>query len=782
MIMSSLTNRQQARQLACKERKRALQQRDSDSEEPLPSFPPIKKSSALVATAVKKRSFQQQSSLKTSKKPSFSISPGFQTPTNTHQVRELQGETFSRKLDKILKDMSVPSPIGQLTPTPERSELKPYQEEASRNLIEDKPTVSNTKVEIDLSHTRGHGLPIRPPVSIDRPSRHESRREAPHQKRSLEIDMLPSRPLSPIDIFQIVNQFKTHKPLSPLGSPDSKGSETKMPFANEPPTIGPPTANLDPSNNSKSRSQTLKNVKTRKMNMVHPLSGNEWTMDRNKIRSIRHVFQNKGKPTSKQEIEQANEKENHDVGKSTDGYHEQCVQTKGNENVPTQVPVVKCSLNLLLIRRLPTIQKTAIDKDVNQVVKDCERPLFDQNTNRSDCAKSWARDLNADTEMNENGGEFSIHRKEEKRKRVNSNNSVDERNSLYLPSQSITHSNSSVHNGLETDYERSENELPYLDVDIDQATGRSQSGATVESGYQSLRVVASDQEEFQNLQHSPRFFLSNYERIRMETGAKPDERNHNDCLNEAKRLKNIAVREHDIVFQYIFYLKAAMFFVLAGASMDSDGKQPNKGSQNMYSEANTLIKHTSRKFQPRDYSSPHREILTVLLILSMKAQAILQLKLYKSKHSEIKEHARILNEYFKKKMVPLPSVEVPTGCVNSISSNSSPSGSLPSSGGFLPESQNKDSIHSSQMVMVPASIHTTLMRNHYNVGLLQASLDLWDQAHQMALRTFSEDFFIRIDNKFGSLTLHSSLRELVRIVNDILETLGNDYRDFTQSI
>jgi hypothetical protein len=45
------------------------------------------------------------------------------------------------------------------------------------------------------------------------------------------------------------------------------------------------------------------------------------------------------------------------------------------------------------------------------------------------------------------------------------------------------------------------------------------------------------------------------------------------------------------MLQFISYIKAAMFFVLAGASIDSDGKQPNKGSQNMYSEANTLIKY-----------------------------------------------------------------------------------------------------------------------------------------------------------------------------------------------
>ncbi|XP_065583352.1 AF4/FMR2 family member lilli-like [Artemia franciscana] len=81
------------------------------------------------------------------------------------------------------------------------------------------------------------------------------------------------------------------------------------------------------------------------------------------------------------------------------------------------------------------------------------------------------------------------------------------------------------------------------------------------------------------------------------------------------------------------------------------------------------------------------------------------------------------------------------------------------------------------VIPVPVPTHSTLMRNHHNVGLLQASLDLWDQADQMVFRTHSEDFFIQLDHEFGSLTLHSPLRELVRIVRAAVERLGNYNRD-----
>lgn len=149
------------------------------------------------------------------------------------------------------------------------------------------------------------------------------------------------------------------------------------------------------------------------------------------------MFRKKDKPTSKQDPEQTSEKENQYAEKCVDDkFHEQGLPTKSKEKLPSQVPVVKCSLNLLLIRRLPNNHKTAVAKDIDQVVRDGERALIDKNTNDSDdCAISRARGLKADRVMSENDGEFSIQRKEGKRKRVNSNNSENERKRLYLPSQ-----------------------------------------------------------------------------------------------------------------------------------------------------------------------------------------------------------------------------------------------------------------------------------------------------------------------------------------------------------
>jgi hypothetical protein len=92
-----------------------------------------------------------------------------------------------------------------------------YQSLYFRYLIEDKTTVTKMNAEIDLNRARGPRLPIHPPVSIDRPSLHTSKPGPPYPRRSLGLDVLPSRPLSSNDIFHIVNQFKTHRPVSPLG-------------------------------------------------------------------------------------------------------------------------------------------------------------------------------------------------------------------------------------------------------------------------------------------------------------------------------------------------------------------------------------------------------------------------------------------------------------------------------------------------------------------------------------------------------------------------------------
>lgn len=95
--------------------------------------------------------------------------------------------------------------------------------------------------------------------------------------------------------------------------------------------------------------------------------------------------------------------------------------------------------------------------------------------------------------------------------------------------QLIAHSKSSVQYGHETEHEWLENNIPYLYVDADQPPGRYDpefpgSGAVVESGYESLRAVGSDQDEHPNLQHPPKLFPSYYERMKMEAEAKPDER------------------------------------------------------------------------------------------------------------------------------------------------------------------------------------------------------------------------------------------------------------------
>ncbi|XP_065557564.1 AF4/FMR2 family member lilli-like [Artemia franciscana] len=198
----------------------------------------------------------------------------------------------------------------------------------------------------------------------------------------------------------------------------------------------------------------------------------------------------------------------------------------------------------------------------------------------------------------------------------------------------------------------------------------------------------------------------------------------------AIQLTALADKESDIVQQFIFYLKAAMHFVVAGLFIDHPGTPCSKEAQSSYKEARKLIKWISKKFENQECSQTQGKYLSVLLVLSMKAQAMLDLNLYKSKDSEVKKDVITLNGHF---------------------------------------------ANSSQMAApVPLSTYSALLRHHHNVGFLQTSFDLWDQADEMVFRTHSEDFFIQLEHQFGSLTLHCSLRKLVLLVSTAIKKIEKD--------
>jgi len=58
----------------------------------------------------------------------------------------------------------------------------------------------------------------------------------------------------------------------------------------------------------------------------------------------------------------------------------------------------------------------------------------------------------------------------------------------------------------------------------------------------------------------------------------------------AIQLTALADKESDIVQQFIFYLKAAMHFVVAGLFIDHPGTPCSKEAQSSYKEARKLIK------------------------------------------------------------------------------------------------------------------------------------------------------------------------------------------------
>lgn len=137
-------------------------------------------------------------------------------------------------------------------------------------------------------------------------------------------------------------------------------------------------------------------------------------------------------------------------------------------------------------------------------------------------------------------------------------------------------------------------------------------------------------------------------------------------------------------------------------------------------------------------------------------------------------------------MSPLPS---PAGSVGSVESQSSGFSSSSDLSARVPANQQQGSgatglssatsvggqpaqqQQQQLMVHVPQTIHTAMRGQLGILNYLYHSMDLWEQADALIGRGRSQDFFSSLDRRCGCLTLHSSLRELVRYIRNGLHWL-----------
>ncbi|XP_057318917.1 AF4/FMR2 family member lilli isoform X1 [Microplitis mediator] len=252
------------------------------------------------------------------------------------------------------------------------------------------------------------------------------------------------------------------------------------------------------------------------------------------------------------------------------------------------------------------------------------------------------------------------------------------------------------------------------------------------------------------------------------------DRDQNQYLTEAKRLKHSADEECELTAQGMLYLEAVLYFLLTGHAMESD-PVTERSSFTMYRDTLSLIKYISSKFKSQQNNSPESSIHNKLAILSLWCQSLIYLKLYKMRQHEVKENAKILAEYTQKVSTPAqPTLVHAEGQgTPSLSPTPSPAGSVgsvgsQSSGYSSGELANRGNVVSGQpsastFVSVPLAIHSMLVKQNQHFSLLTNCHDLWDQA-TLLVTDKHRDFFIELDEKLGPLTLRSSLRDLVRYV------------------
>ncbi|XP_029674647.1 AF4/FMR2 family member 4 isoform X1 [Formica exsecta] len=244
------------------------------------------------------------------------------------------------------------------------------------------------------------------------------------------------------------------------------------------------------------------------------------------------------------------------------------------------------------------------------------------------------------------------------------------------------------------------------------------------------------------------------------------DRDHDQYLTEAKRLKHNADEENELTAQGMMYLEAALYFLLTGDAMESD-PVTEKASYTMYKDTLSLIKYISSKFKSQPNNSPENSIHTKLAILSLLCQSRLYSKLYNLRKQEVKEVQKIVNDFNQKQPAQTTPMQPEGQGTPSLSPTPSPAGSVGSVGSQSSSGYSSGGQHpatSGQYVSVPLHVYNAMIKQNQYSGLLTNSHDLWDQAIKQAKQEEHRNFFIDLDRRLGPLTSYSSVRELVRYV------------------
>merc|ERR1719232_95963 len=226
-------------------------------------------------------------------------------------------------------------------------------------------------------------------------------------------------------------------------------------------------------------------------------------------------------------------------------------------------------------------------------------------------------------------------------------------------------------------------------------------------------------------------------------------------MTQAKKLKHEADRDSaNRERQAMKYLEAVLYFALCGSTTESRGEHAT--AYTMYKETLSLVRHAAR--HPRSESALADNKLA---ILSLRCQSLLYLRLYKLRKAELRECQTkledLLNQAAKNGLLMSPGGSpTPSPAGSEESGYSKSSGELP----ITPATSSSSSNSISERNM---SVPHILMSQqfHYSNYLTQCH-ELWEMADVFTTKGQCQDFIAHLDNTCGTLTLHSSLKDLVK--------------------
>ncbi|ELU08925.1 hypothetical protein CAPTEDRAFT_127205 [Capitella teleta] len=227
-------------------------------------------------------------------------------------------------------------------------------------------------------------------------------------------------------------------------------------------------------------------------------------------------------------------------------------------------------------------------------------------------------------------------------------------------------------------------------------------------------------------------------------------------VQEARRLKHLAdASMPDKFSKSLMYVESVLSFIQYGTAMEYEHKDPNKIFKVYFDTLNFC-----RYYICNSKSSTLSNCEKKLSVLSLRLQAFLCLKMFKTKKTEAAKLKRVLDDHNKattSKQAPSPFQ--PNGQWSRSNGTPSPMSPQPSPAGSTASMGSSSSASSTASAQRIQSVTAQYLQH---VRYLSDCHEIWEQTDAAMLD--HKDFFRNLDNDCGRLTMQSSVPEIVRYI------------------